>query len=72
MKGVCQMPRKPTKVFDIIFDFDESDDRIRDVDVTMWSSPKQACDTLRRCIEKKRFYGVEVYRRRGAVFLRKI
>lgn len=66
------MPRSYIKAFDIILDFYESDDRMMEVDVSLWDNPKQACDSMRRCIERKRFYGIEVFRRRGFVFLMKI
>lgn len=65
------MPRSYTKVFDIIFDFYESDEKMMAVDVSLWKSAKVATDCLRRVIQNKRFKGIEVVSRKGAVFLMK-
>lgn len=65
------MPRPCTNVFDIIFDFYESDETVMAVDVSLWNTTKQACDSLRRCIKNKRFKGIAVVSRSGAVFLMK-
>lgn len=65
------MSRSYTKVFDIIFDFYESDEKMMVVDVSQWTSIKVATDSLRRCIKNKRFKGIEVISRKGDVFLMK-
>ncbi len=65
------MPRSYTKVFDIIFDFYESDEKMMVVDVSQWTSIKSATDSLRWCIKNKRFDNITVVSRKGEVFLMK-
>ena len=65
------MPRSYTKVFDIVFDFYESLEIVTLVDASLWTSPEQAVSSIRRVIKKKRFDGIEVFSRKGDVFLLK-
>lgn len=65
------MPRTCTNVFDIVFDFYESDETVMAVDVSLWNTTKQACDSLRRCIKNRRFDNITVVSRKGEVFLMK-
>lgn len=65
------MPRSYTKIFDVIFDFYESDEKMMVVDVTPWKSAKVTTDCLRRVIKNKRFDNIMVVSRNGDVFLMK-
>ena len=66
------MHRPYTKVYDIIFDFYESDEVIQKIDTSLWKSNIQASDSLRHCIKQKGFKGIEVHRIKGNVYLMKL
>lgn len=66
------MKRPYTKIYEFLMDFLESGEFIREVDTTLWTSDKTACDNIRRTIRQKGFTDVCVVQRKERVFVMKM
>ncbi len=66
------MKRPYTKIADFLVDFAKSDERILEVDSLQWMSEKKSSDSIRRCIRKKGYKDMIVFRRNERVFVVKL
>jgi hypothetical protein len=66
------MKRPYTKIVEIIKDFRESGEAIREIDTTLWASDKTACCNIRRTIRQKGFKDICVVQRGDRVFVMKM
>ena len=65
------MKRPYTKIYDMLWDFQDSEDFVRKIDTSNWSSNKIACDCLRRTIKLRGFKGISVSQCGDEIFLKK-
>lgn len=63
------MKRPYTKIIEIIEDFRESGEIIREVDTSQWTSDKTAHDNICRCIKQKGFKDICAVKRGERIFI---
>ena len=65
------MPRSYIQVGELLDYFIDADGIIMEVDVSQWGSSKQAVDTIRRALGRRKLKDLDVFRRKDKVFVMK-